>query len=248
MTDLAHRLTTIILKWRMLDTGSLLRHRHAQPVDRFRPSTPPIGLSLDAGRFSAILPDLSAALRRSPLAGRSINPWTVSGAKRREVRNAGILAALWSPSQSGKTAEAFLSGFLARCDDLKPGVLPGREELAEGYRLRVEHCPGADASDRVDLVIETKRHVVGVEVKIDAVEGPEQLTRYVAAIARSAGLLGKQPVVILLAPFTPSRADVVAATWSTVRSAALASLPRRREDYDFAHHLVAHFARHVRNF
>jgi hypothetical protein len=168
--------------------------------------------------------------------------------KRREVRNAAVLAALWTPAQVGEVGPAFLGEFFARCGTLAGQSLPSRDELMLGYRTRIENCPGPDGSDRVDLVIETARHLVGIEIKIDAREGREQLARYVEAIGRSARQLEKVARVIFLAPFAPSRDDVIAADWSTIRAAAAAALPRRRSEHEISHHLVAQFARHVRGF
>ncbi|HEX7852516.1 MAG TPA: hypothetical protein VF523_10020 [Burkholderiales bacterium] len=39
-------------------------------------------------------------------------------------------------------------------------------ELGKGYRVAPEVCPLGDAADRVDLVIETSRYIIAIEVKI----------------------------------------------------------------------------------
>lgn len=203
---------------------------------------------LDADRLAILLPALSTVLSDRPLGGGSINPWTIAGIKRREGPNAAVLAALWTPAQVGEVGRVFLGEFFARCGTRAGQSLPGRAELTLGYRMRIENCPGPDGSDRVDLVIETASHLVGIEIKIDAREGRDQLARYVEAIGRSARQLDKEPRVIFLAPFAPSRDDVIAADWSTIRAAAAAALPRRRSEHEISHHLVAQFARHVRDF
>lgn len=155
---------------------------------------------------------------------------------------------VWTPAQVGEVGPAFLGEFFARCGTRAGQSLPSRDELTLGYRMRIENCPGPDGSDRVDLVIETARHLVGIEIKIDAREGREQLARYVEAIGRRARQLEKVARVIFLAPFAPSRDDVIAADWSTIRAAAAAALSRRRSEHEISHHLVAQFARHVQGF
>jgi hypothetical protein len=201
----------------------------------------------DCDKLRSLLPRLSASLRSASSSIGSINPWAIAGLRRREVRNAAALAALWSPRQCGQVAVAFLDKFLRLVD--QPGTsLPTFSELAAGYVIRTEHSPAGDGRDRVDLVIESTDHLIGIEIKIDAGEGPAQLSRYVASIRGNAQNLGKRPVVVLLAPFAPSHPDVLRAAWSHVRAAAAAALPRRRLDYTFTHHLVAAFARHARGF
>lgn len=246
---LAGRLPWLFDEWRRLSEEGTLQHRLVRLLERLAPLLPfPARASLDAERLAVILPALSATLAQSRSAGDAINPWTVAGIKRREVRNAAILASLWTPAQVGDVAATFLGEFLTRCVAMPGWELPTRAELALGYRMRVENCPGADGSDRVDIVVETARQLIGIEVKIDAGEGRDQLDRYVEAMRWNARLLGKEPRVVFLAPFAPTRDDVIAADWSTVRAAAAAALPRSRADYDFTHHLVAQFARHVRSF
>ena len=246
---LVDRLPQLLGELRRSAGENTLQHRLGRLLEKLSPLLPGRpGASLDADRLGSILPAISVALAQRRTLGGAINPWTMAGIKRREVRNAAVLAALWSRNQLGDVAASFLAEFFARCPPLSGGELPTHDELALGYRMRVENCPGADGADRVDLVIETATQLVGVEVKIDAAEGPAQLDRYVEAIRRSARQMDKAARVVFLAPFGPSRDDVVSASWATVRAAADAVLPRSRSDYEFAHHLIAHFARHVRSF
>lgn len=211
------------------------------PIVRHRPQ------KIDRVRLASLLPRLGSALNGARSSGLMINPWIVAGLSRREVRNAAVLASLWSDTQCGKAGAQFLREFLARVEQPQT-PLPSADELAAGYIVRTEHCLGADGADRVDLVIESARHLVGIEVKIDAGEGLQQLSRYVTAIERSARRLDKRPAVILLAPFRPSCPEVLTASWPVVRAAAQAVLPPRRSEFSFAHQLIAAFAVHVRNF
>lgn len=249
MSALVDRLPGLLSEWRRCASEGTLERRLGRLLGQMKPLLPShAGGQLGAHRLAILMPALSTALGDRPLGCGSINPWTIAGMKRREVRNAAVLAALWTPAHVGEVGPAFLGEFLARCGTAAGQGLPGRAELTLGYRMRIENCPGPDGSDRVDLVIETARHLVGIEIKIDAREGREQLARYVEAIGRSARQLEKVARVIFLAPFAPSRDDVIAADWSMIRAAAAAALPRRRSEHEISHHLVAQFARHVRGF
>lgn len=248
------RLTSFLADWRASLAADSLEQRLTRLLKALSLESPiqksPTMTGADSVRLSALLPQLAAVLGQSSSTLGSINPWTVSGLQRREVRVAGVLASLWTKSQMGSVAQAFLLEFFRRLD-VEPGSsLPDGPELSEGYRVRTEHCPGPDQSDRVDLVIETVRHLIAIEVKIGAPEGPDQFGRYIRTIERNARSLRKEARVVLLAPFRPAQppAKLITAKWSTVRAAAIATLPRRQSEYEFTHFLLAHFAHHIRSF
>ena len=253
VNDQKGRLVGFLEEWRRRVGGQPLRSRLAVFLERAVPlleraiteQTPP---TRSADGLRLLMPLLATALRLSDRHVASVNPWTLAGLRRREVRNAGVLAGLWTPSSMGDLAGSFLGEFLDRVPAPEGSSLPDRAELALGYRVRAEHCPSGDDADRVDIVIETKRHLIGVEVKVDAGEGDRQLERYLLAVARSATSTDRIPVVLLLGPKRPSRPDVLWASWSTVRAAIGATMPRHRRDQAFGHHLLDHFARHVGAF
>ena len=247
------RLKCFLSEWHRLREANTLVRRleqffgQAHPLFTAARIECPRQPQIDAGKLAIVLPRVAAALRRGGSSSIIINPWAASGLARGETRNAAVLASLWSATLCGPAGSRFLREFLARVE--RPDqLLPDAVELAGGYVVRTEHCPAGDAADRVDIVVESARHVVGIEVKINAGEGDRQLERYVEALDRSARRLGKRSHVILLAPFRPSRADVVGSDWAVVRAAAEASMPDRRSERSFAHHLIASFASHVRSF
>ena len=254
MNDLKGRLGQFSDEWRRRHVGGQpLRRRLAVFLEKAGPlleRTIPKETSStrSAVGLRLLMPQLATALRLSDRGMASINPWTLAGLGRREVRNAGVLAGLWKPSLMGDLAGSFLSEFLGRITLTEGSSLPDRAELDVGYRVRYEHCPGGDDADRVDIVIETKRHLIGIEVKIDADEGDRQLERYLLAVARSAASTDRIPIVLLLGPRRPSGTGVLWASWSTLRAAIEATMPRHRRDQAFGHHLLDHFARHVGAF
>lgn len=252
MNGLDSRLTHFLFEWRRCQACRTEIGRLKNFLDRVAPLLPRREArsklaEIDMQRLKMLLPDLSMALQATRSNGGSLNPWAVAGLKRREVRNAAVLGSLWSPMQCGDVAIAFVTAFLLRIEHA--GVsFPDGTELSKGFAVRTEHSPGADGSDRVDLVIESTGHLIGIEIKIDAGEGPAQLVRYVSSIRRNARSLGKSPVVILLARFAPSHPEVSSASWADVRAAGLAILPRRQDEYTYAHHLIVDFIRHVKTF
>lgn len=176
--------------------------------------------------------------------GGGVNPWAITGVKNNEVRNAAALAGLWSLDFGGITSRNFLAKYLS-------GALTAVEwqrELEAGYNVTAEVCPMGDRSERVDLVIETSRHLVGIEIKIAAGLGEAQLERYVASIIQRGALSDRRAHVLLLAPFK-SHLDAVSSTsWREVAKAAEAVVPRARDQRTFTEHFIASFAVHVRNF
>lgn len=249
---LADRLSAFSADWRRARQTPTLAERLGSLLPRLHQVLPPPAMpnspvAIATERLETVLSALSKVLGNARSAGAMINPWTVAGLKRREVRNAAVLAALWSPAQGGVTALRFLTEFLRRVD-ARDQSLPTAEDLVQGYTVRAECSPEGDLRDRVDLVLEGPRHIVGIEVKIGAGEGADQLDRYARSINNVAQGRDKAAVLIFLAPFAPSRADVLHANWSTVRSAAFAAVPSKRSDWTFMDHLVSSFGRHVATF
>lgn len=191
------------------------------------------------------LEDAFRALKR-PLAvakeqGGLMNPWALAGLGKDEVRNAGALVGLWMFEFGGTASLQFAAGYLSR-------ALPGIDwptELGKGYRVAPEVCPLGDSADRVDLVIETSHHLVGIEVKIRAGLGPEQLERYSRSISRRAALLGVKPHIILLAPFGSTLPGITTTSWADLARAARAAGGRKIAERTFVQHLIASFGEHV---
>lgn len=176
VNTLVERLPELLSDWRRYSSDDALNLRLGRLLARLRPLLPSdAGGRTNADHLALLLPALSRALSARPQGHGLINPWTVAGTKRREVRNAAILAALWTPAQVGEVGPQFLAEFFARCRTETGQDLPGRDELALGCRIRVENCPGPDGSDRVDLVIETTRHLAGSRSKSTPAKAPNSL-------------------------------------------------------------------------
>lgn len=250
--DLAARLSMFVDQWQAVSDHEPRVRSLEQFFQRFTAIRPRRRaqrerIGPDSSRLSAFIRDAAAPLARLRSASSNINPWSVAGLKRVEVRNAAVLASLFSPRACGDQAIAFLDEFLRRLAD-PVGLLPSSAELRGGYSVRTEHCPVGERTERVDLTIEGRTFVLGIEVKIDANEGVEQLRRYMAALSRWGRQRGKRSIVVFLAPYPPSEPGVVGADWRDVAAAGRAIVPRLRSGADFHSHLLDGFVRHIADF
>lgn len=196
------------------------------------------------GNLEAAFQELRAGLSFARESGGLINPWSIAGLKRDEVRNAAALAGLWLPEFGGNVSKRFLAEILS-------SALAGpdwSQELAKGYRVETECSPIGDIADRVDLVIESRDHLVGIEVKIDAMLGHAQLERYIKSLARRAALTGRNSHVVLLAPFPSPNSLAPSISWRDVATAARAATPSARSNRSFVEEFIASFGDHVSRF
>lgn len=250
--DLSARLSQFVPRWQAAQNHDPRLARLDQFVRSYRalrpvPRPAQTRVEPDIGRLTAFLGDVIKPLAEHRASGSVINPWAVAGLKRAEVRNAGVLAMLFSPSACGDVGTAFFDHFCRRIPDPE-GLLPSTAELQAGYSVRTEHCPVGERTERVDLTIEGRTFVMGIEVKIDAPEGREQLRRYTSAVKRWGRQRHKRSVVVFLAPYPPREPGVLFAKWSDVRAAGRAITPRRNSELNLHGHLLESFVRHISRF
>lgn len=212
--------------------------------------------SLDEARLGALFAGLAGPLDQARRAGLLTDVWDMAGIGRNEIRTAAALAALWNPRLCGSVAIDFLAAFFAR---LGSADLPDRAALARGYTINREERPLGEASERVDIVVETREFLVGIELKIDAPEGPDQLARYRNALQARLGfkiMPGKGPpqrltaALIYLSRDPGNRSDLatIGARWSDVAAAARSAVSSKAGERRFVEQLVAQFAAHVAAF
>lgn len=174
------------------------------------------------------------------------NPWTMSGLGRYEVRNCAVLAQLWDSRVSGPLALNFLNAYFRELD-CQSFTLPTLAELSAGYIVRAEHCPTGVQTERVDLTIEGADFLIGIEVKIDAGEGPEQLKRYkqvIASRAKRMNIPTNRQCVIFLAPYCTNDRDILQSSWRNVGNAARLVAENSNEPSNFMAWLIGCFAEH----
>ena len=201
---------------------------------------------VDPVRLGEALTALRVPLAEERAAGTLLNPWTLAGLRRNEVRNAAVLASFLSPRLTGRVAVDLLDALL---DTLRPDArLPDRTELERGFHVRTEHYVAGGDRDRVDLTIEGGQFVLGLEIKIDAVEGVDQLTRYVETVARWGGQRGKRAAVLFLAPYPAGRDDVRSLDWRAVMTAARKVAGPAKAGRTATQSLIGQFADHIASF
>ncbi|HDR1229421.1 PD-(D/E)XK nuclease family protein [Pasteurella multocida] len=100
------------------------------------------------------------------------NVWAAANLGRNEVRNSKTLRWFLDVSETHGQGDFFLNSLLK--------ALPrsiGVEKI-KNYRATEECCPLGEQSERVDIEIDGENFLLFIEVKIDAVEGINQLQRY----------------------------------------------------------------------
>lgn len=187
---------------------------------------------------------LEAPLSLIRLQGGLLNPWSIVGLKRDEVRVAQALAGLWMIEFGGVVSCRFLVHCLAACIE----AVDWEAELAAGYRVATEISPLGLRSERIDLTIETTRRIVGIEMKIDAPLGSRQLERYIAGIANRARWQDATGHVVLLSPRASPLKEVPHLSWSRLAEAAISSVGVRRSRRSYAEQLIANFGDYVKKF
>jgi PD-(D/E)XK nuclease superfamily protein len=258
------RLKQFFASWQAPREGepaSTLSDRLSRFVEEFRPLSVsvlpelhPQGVTdnkLDIEHLETMLRDLHAPLVQARLAGALVNVWSAAGLKRDEVRNAAVLATLFDPHSYPETGPDFLCAFLQRTIHAGTSMLPNETELRAGYTVRTEDYSDEQLENRVDLTIESRDFLLVIEVKIDAREGTNQLSRYDHVLQAKAKLLGKRPALIYLSPRPPQLPppEIVHATWADVVSAARqVGRAEPTAERSFVASLLLQFAAHASAF
>jgi hypothetical protein len=184
-----------------------------------------------AARFDSLFAAIREPMFRDAERGGRVNPWQIAGLKRDEVRISAALAGLWTHQLGGAASRRFLSAYLS----IAVPDVDWDSELSNAYRVETEINPAGDMGDRVDVVVETTAYVIGIEVKIDAPLGPNQLERYQIALLHRAHRTGREPVLIFLARSTPHLAGVHATNWKDVAHAARATSGQNAFEINLIH-------------
>lgn len=211
----------------------------------------------DVGALNKFLvEDIEEPLIAARRGGFLCDPWDVAGLKRDEVRNSRVLAWMLDPRESHGFGSVFLRAVVEK-------ALPGIEVTDDRYRytVRTESSPDGDNSNRLDIEIEAPDFYLVIEVKIDAVEGEQQVARY--AEVCKARVKDKKPwKIVFLTPAGRKALSageyeefVVPMAWGDLsrmlgqalrKTVVPTSLTRSREM--FAYHLVEWFLKHVDKF
>ena len=210
-----------------------------------RPAAPP-----DARQLTAFFTDIEqplAALRHGTF---TFDPWEVAKLGRNEMRNSAVLAWLLDPQGNHGFGDLPLKALLSTVRECGNNRIP--ENFTRYCRVNVEKYPTGDATNRVDIEIDADNFFMLIEVKIDAYEQKDQISRYIGEAKKRAG---EQPwAVVYLTPqgrvplSAGEEADVPCLSWRRLASVLTQALePTRRQifaapDASPARQMAAHAA------
>lgn len=262
---LADRLATFFVDWRGAQRGgqgSPLPDRLARFFEQFRSlkadaakriSEPPQQCStpLDHTVLGQMFECLRKPLEQARAAGAFSNVWTIAGLRRDETRNTAVLASFFDQKSHREIGADFLWAFLQRVGRSATGLLPDEGDVRRGYTVRTEDIPIGREDTRVDISIEGSGFLVLIEVKIDAGEGLNQLSKYNEVLQTKADLLEKRRALIYLSPRPPKLLppNGIHATWNDVVVAAgQAGRRHKPEQRPLFASLLLQFAAHAAAF
>lgn len=207
---------------------------------------------LTADALRKLVERLKVHLERARARGEFIDVWAVSGLGRKEVRNASVLAWLLDPQGSHGQHAACLKALMARVNSHEDAWRLDSSAL-EKANVQVEQRPLGSVRDRVDIAIDSPDFIIFIEVKIDAVEGDQQLLRYTQAIAAKAlaraGSMGRKPQTMIIYVSREARTDsipgLVQLNWHDIAE-TLIEVANRSEGV--AGFIIRSFATHIRKF
>lgn len=182
-----------LLRWRVEAFGAewRLRNKKAPYTERLRATVEKLRPLLALTRSRATptykieplkLESIAAELREGIVSSRGLrpgfNPWSLAGLYRDEVKTCACLAAFLSPRQSGEIAKSLLQQILRQASPPINDLF----DRGEPYRVYTERYFPGDRSTRMDIVIESHRQLLTIEVKIDASEGKAKRSNPVNSI------------------------------------------------------------------
>lgn len=114
-----------------------------------------------------------------------VNIFKLCSLGRDEVDNCRLLAWLLDKNGRHGLGSCFLEKILASSQKTRKKAF-AKDALASNYATRTEICPNADNTDRVDIVCESSRMLLYIEVKIDSAEHTVQTDRYYKRLLHNA--------------------------------------------------------------
>lgn len=212
----------------------------------------------DANKLAEFLRSLEQPLQIAKQSGWLCDPWQVAGLKRDEVRNSRVLSWLLNPRGSHGFGDKLLVALLAEINQ----HLAKNEQpilgltVSKNCRVKEEQCPDGDQSNRVDIEISDANFYLLIEVKIQALEGEQQLARYGDIAAKRA--VNKPWGMIYLTPRGNQSKSagkwidkVTPMSWQQLAHILANALPKKKETeaHAMVTALLAHsFFRHIRQF
>ena len=197
--------------------------------------------------FETFLTDLNEAVGTARRSGAFIDTWSVAGLRRDELRIASVLAWALDPRASHGKGNLIFRSLIDLLSSSAGSSISFDIDLAADYSVSTETCPLGNRENRVDIVVEGKRWVVFIEVKVDAPETRQQLRRYVRA-AREKADATKKPIATVLYisnRMTDATPGVLSLDWRAVAHATRCAVSENNGPLDFPGFLLLQFADYV---
>lgn len=186
-------------------------------------------INLDSNKLADFFCLLSEPLNAVQHRSMAFDPWEIAGIRRKEVQNTGILAWLLDPSGSHGFGRLPLQALLQLIRNCCRNDIP--VDFNRYCRVQVETNPTGNNTNRVDIEIDADNFFLLIEVKIDASEQEEQISRYCFDAKQRA--VTRAWAVVFLTPhggtpltggldFTPK--DVPCLSWRKLAAAMESSL------------------------
>lgn len=231
-------LEPLVAEWRRLrpskpNSAALLSIRLPAFVDAWRIIAPsrstarevsPSRSWLTIEMLAPIVEQLRSALAEARSSGAFFDTWRMGGLGRRELANASALRQLLDPRGDHGLGVMPLEGLFDALVEAASNC-PRPTDLRRAT-AQVECRPLQSERDRVDLVIDHPELLLFIEIKIDAIEGRDQLDRYAQTAEQLAHFTGRPAWrVVFLTPraLRITTPDVISLRWH-----ALATALRRR--------------------
>lgn len=198
-----------------------------------------------AARLSSLLVEIASALPSTR--GHVPDIWSIVGLKRNEVRTARVLTWLLDPRGSHGAGDAYLQSLWREiAAEQSLGF-----ELNGPLRAITENNPLADTKNRVDIEVIGRTFLLFIEVKIDAAEGREQLSRYEDLARRKAANMSAigapahwAVLYLTLGRPTLARPNFLSLSWRDV-ARAIRKVAYASDQNLFSTRLALTFANHV---
>jgi hypothetical protein len=199
----------------------------------------------DPDEFRRVLKKLKDPLHEAKAQGAFLQVWAIAGLRRNERRNAAVLAWLLNPRGSHGCGASFLSALFQKAAQRMPNWPSIGPDLGL-TTVETEEAPIGSERDRVDIALDGPDFVLFIEVKIDALEGAEQLLRYVeSARAKATAQRKNHALIIYLAPHKPVNppSEIAVINWRDVASAL-----SETRNTGFGGVLARQYVNHIRSF
>jgi hypothetical protein len=138
----------------------------------------PYSTLVNAAALEALLVTFREPLKNALLEGVFINPWDILGIASDEIRHSKVLAWLLKPSASHAHGFIAINTILELLYKSMPSHFIPNADLRNVQVSTEQYIDAAWAANRVDILLTSPDFYILIEVKINALEGDEQINRY----------------------------------------------------------------------